>query len=177
MAPDTFTIIARVVKTHGLKGEVSVAPAATTSLSAFLGKRVWFVPPVNSVRDAVIETVRSTGKGELVRLSGVDHIDKAQLLCGRSLLVADVDLPTGWGEIEEEEDFEGFVVTDATHGLIGDIVETIHTGANDVWVVEGPLGEVLIPVIEQVVLDIDEGERTVLVRLLEGLLPDSGYDS
>ncbi len=57
-------------------------------------------------------------------------------------------------------------------GTWASCVETIITGANDVWVVDGAFGEVLIPVIDDVVLDIDEQERTIRVALLPGLLED-----
>ena len=62
-------------------------------------------------------------------------------------------------------------VVDEARGVLGEIVEVIVTGANDVWVVDGPFGEVLLPVIDDVVLDVDEEARTAQVRLLAG--PDA----
>jgi 16S rRNA processing protein RimM len=50
-------------------------------------------------------------------------------------------------------------------------VEVILTGANDVWVVDGPFGEILIPVIDDVVLGTEPEGETIVVRLLDGLMP------
>jgi len=51
------------------------------------------------------------------------------------------------------------------------------TGANDVWVVHGPYGEVLLPVIDDVVVSFDEDAETVMVTLLPGLLPEEAEEA
>lgn len=167
-----FAVIGHVHKTHGLKGEVSVAPAAETSLCCLVGLSVWFVPPPATIRSATIEGVRRGPKGELVQFSGVDSIQSASDLVDRDILVRSDELPDEWlGALQEEVDEIGFSVTDSVHGPLGAIVELIETGANDVWVLEGPFGEVLIPVIDDVVDEIDYEAGAVRVTLLPGLLP------
>jgi 16S rRNA processing protein RimM len=51
-------------------------------------------------------------------------------------------------------------------------VEVIETGANDVYVVQGPRGELLIPVIEDVVQELDLENQRMVVTLLPGLLDE-----
>ncbi len=46
----------------------------------------------------------------------------------------------------------------------------IETGANDVYIVQGPRGEVLLPAIDECILDIDFDNQTMPVHLLDGLL-------
>jgi 16S rRNA processing protein RimM len=175
MAPAPYVPLGRVVKTHGLKGEVSVKPAADLPFVLPEGLDVWFVPPPSGVRNGQIEDVRRGPKGPLVKVSGIDDITTAQKLVGSQMIAKAEDLPAIWtDEPEEEFEIEGIVVTDVVHGLLGEVVEVIETGANEVWVVHGPLGEVLLPVIDQVVLEVDEDARTATVRLLEGLLPGEG---
>ena len=59
---------------------------------------------------------------------------------------------------------------DERFGSLGTIVEIMSTPANDVWVVEGDrYGEVLIPVIEQVVLDLPD-TGTISVHVMDGLI-------
>ncbi len=171
-----FVPVGRVVKTHGLKGEVSVASAAEAPLSVLEGVSVWFVPPVGTVRSSRIEGVRPGPKGPIVKLEGIDSIDVARGLCNREILASRADLPDAWFDVEEEFDPVGLIVESETDGLIGTITELIITGANDVWVVEGPYGEVLIPVIDDVVLGLDDDGKTVWVSLLPGLLPEDGDD-
>jgi 16S rRNA processing protein RimM len=171
MEHEPFALVARVTKTHGLKGEVSVVATIETPLSVLVGCEVWFVPPPAGVRTAIVESVRPGPKGDLLTLSTVGDVDAAKTLVGREVLVSVDALPAGWDDLAAvEESFDGYTVRDAEHGLLGEIVETIVTGANDVWVVDGPLGQILIPVIDQVVIEIDESASSVEVLLLPGLL-------
>lgn len=152
-----------------------MAPAAGTSLAALIGVEVWFTPPAATARSARIRGVRPGPKGPLVAFEGVTDGSAARVLCGSELLVRTADVPPeAISTAEEPDDVTGYTMTDADHGLIGEIVDTIVTGANDVWVVDGPFGEVLVPVIKDVVLAIDDDERTVSVALLDGLLPEEG---
>jgi len=170
MEPEPFVVVGRISKTHGLKGEVSVANAIEAPLHCLEGLEVWFVPPPRGRRTAVVTGVRNGPKGTLLTFEGITSIDDAQALVGCSILVhgdAVTELPVE----HPEQDHIGYRVLDAVHGDLGTITEVIITGANDVWVVEGGFGEVLIPVIEDVVDLIDDGSRTVSVRLLPGLLP------
>lgn len=174
MSESPFVPIGRVVKTHGLKGEVSVAVAAGPPFVLSEGLAVWFVPPAPGLpREATITSVRPGPKGPLAAFSGVSGIDAASRLVGREILARADDLPDEVLD-EYESDMTGYSVTDVVHGSLGEVVETIVTGANDVWIVEGPLGEVLIPVIDDVVLEVDDVAEAISVRLLDGLLPGTG---
>lgn len=174
MSPETFVPLARVMKAHGIKGEVAVAPAADLPFVLPQGVEVWFVPPPAGPRSGRVESVRRGPKGPLVKVSGIDDLTTSARLVGCSLMVREADLPEGWADVEEEFDAVGMVVQDVERGYLGEVVETILTGANDVWVVHGPLGEVLLPVIDDVVVRIDEEENLIVVRALEGLLPEKG---
>ena len=62
------------------------------------------------------------------------------------------------------------VITDQGQNL-GRIKEIIVTGANDVYLVEPVEGkDILIPAIDQVVLDINQDEGKVLIHIIPGLL-------
>jgi 16S rRNA processing protein RimM len=176
MASELFTPVGRIVKTHGLNGEVSFMAFSDASLDALCGLDVWVVPPSTEVRVARFESWRPGPKGPIVTLSGVDSIDAARTIVGRELLARTDSVPEAW-EQELEDDFIGMRVNDAAHGDLGMIEDLIVTGANDVWVVSGPYGEVLIPVIDDVVLAVDHDAGSISVRLLPGLLPEEGENA
>ena len=174
MIPGPFVPLGRVVKTHGLKGEVSVKTDSALSLELPIDLEVWFVPPPVGLRSGRIQGVRPGPKGPLFKVSGVDDITTAASLVGTEILASAAEMPGDWNEsLEPEDDAVGLEVTDVRRGLLGQVVEVIVTGANDVWVIQGPLGEVLLPVIDDVVLDIDWNDRVASVRALAGLLPDA----
>jgi 16S rRNA processing protein RimM len=169
MDADAFIEIGRVARTHGLNGEVSVIVAGELLADRLVGLEVWFVPPPPGLRSARISGIRPGPKGPLFALDGVTGISEAQALRGCAVLARSVDVP----EVADAFSPVGFAVADSTRGLIGTVEDVIVTGANDVWVVQGPFGQVLIPVIDEVVREIDEEQMTIGVTLLPGLVEES----
>jgi len=53
---------------------------------------------------------------------------------------------------------------------LGQVVDVLATGANDVYVVRGPWGEVLLPAVDDVVLELDLELKRMVVHLLPGML-------
>lgn len=167
-----YTAYAVVVKTQGLKGEVVVSSTRGLPLSYMEGCEVRFVPPsLKEVNGASVQSVKEDWRGALVMFEGLDSVDVASGLVGRTVLVRTDDLPQ---EAVESGSLEGRRVVCVERGDIGVIEEEMVLPANDVWVVEGPYGEVLVPVIDQVVLDIPEdADEPIKVRLLPGLIEES----
>jgi 16S rRNA processing protein RimM len=60
------------------------------------------------------------------------------------------------------------VVTDLDEEL-GEISEVIETGSNDVYLVEGDSGQILLPAISSVVLEVNLEQSVMLVHLMDGL--------
>ena len=60
------------------------------------------------------------------------------------------------------------VVTDLDEEL-GKISEVIETGSNDVYLVEGDSGQILLPAISSVVLEVNLEQSVMLVHLMDGL--------
>lgn len=143
------------------------------SPSQLAGLEVWIVPPPES--GAVprrLSDLRPTGKGTIARITGVNEAADAHELSGRFLLTP--------GEEQEAEQIPGdeFLdvrVYDAQRGFLGMVEDIIVTGANDVLVLEGgPFGEVLLPVIDDVIGKLDVEAGTLQVTLLEGLIEEEG---
>ena len=110
----------------------------------------------------------------LITITGINKREEAAIHTG-----AEVSIPeTGLPEPQEGEyyykDLEGLaVVTDDGRNL-GTITSVFSAGGgNDVFEVRGPLGEVLIPVTEETILEVNIEDKFVKVHLLEGLLPDN----
>jgi 16S rRNA processing protein RimM len=58
-------------------------------------------------------------------------------------------------------------------GLLGKIKDILETGANDVYAVDAPkYGEILIPAIKEVILDVNIEKKEMQVKLLPGLIEE-----
>lgn len=171
MDASPFTAVARVVKTHGLDGEVQAEPLVrSVDASNLTGAELWPVPPRSVPRPLHVTDARPTGGGCLLAFYEVQDVSTAKRLVGTTLLGRASEFP----QQPEDDGYDvvGYEVVDEQRGGIGTIIEVLITGANDVWVVRGALGEVLVPVIDDVVVAIDRDKRIVSVRLLPGLIDE-----
>ena len=165
----SYKNIACVVRPHGKKGEVLVQPLRGLPFLLTEGLRVVLTPP--QLKGDRLRTVRSVsvrGDDALVSLSGIESIDDAEAFSGCFVLAAVDDLDLGPLDVAFD-DLIGRTVFDGRYGQVGRIVEVLETPANDVWVLHGGYGEVLLPVIEQVVDSIPQ-DGPIEVHVLDGLI-------
>ena len=105
----------------------------------------------------------------LLQLDGVTTRDAAQQLVGQAVTVPETAAPF----LEEGEYFHfqllGLYVLTEEHEELGQITEILETGSNDVYVVSGPGGEVLVPALADVVLEVRLDEGQMIVDLPDGL--------
>jgi len=164
---DEIIAVGKITGAHGIRGEVKLSPYASLDGAAW---NTVYVRSGKADRPMVVVRVRPNKGLLIIALQGVDDRNAAELLSGFELCMRKGDLP----ELADDEyyhaDLLGMaVVTDDGRDL-GLVREIIPTGGNDVFEVAGPLGEVLIPAIEDVVLDVDMDNGRIVVHLLEGLL-------
>lgn len=166
---ERYRAIARVAKTHGKRGEVVTVAVHGLPLVLDVGMDVYPVPPaLKGPRRYRVSSCVDGETGQLVAFTGVWSIDDASKLVGKTLLVAESQLPASFA-MHDVERLIGREVEDASRGPLGTIDEVMQGVANDVWVVRGPLGEVLIPVVDEMVLSVEEG-APVRVDLPQGLV-------
>ena len=124
------------------------------------------------MRVLTVTEVRGDGRYYYLRFAQVPSRAAAQELSRGELVVPQselIPLPAGHFYLHE---IVGLRVQDRRHGDLGRITEVLQPGSNDVYVTEGPLGQVLIPALKSVVLRIDPENCLMDVELPEGLLTD-----
>lgn len=100
----------------------------------------------------------------------LDHIDKAQALVKKKVYMPLSKMPERDEADFTYEDLVGFTVTDETHGELGEILEVNEYPQQFVATVLYKEKEILFPLNEDMIVEIDEDEKTLLVDLPEGLL-------
>ena len=162
--------IARVGKTHGSKGEVSVAPLRGLPFLLQPGMHVCLTPPsFNRDRFTTVECVAGSDDAPLVRFGCCSSLDDAEGIVGCHVLVSVDEVDIGPLDVAYDR-LVGRPVVDVRYGELGCVREVMETPANDVWVIDGGrYGEVLVPVIEDVVADIPH-DGPISVHIMDGLL-------
>ncbi len=121
-----------------------------------------------------IENVRPHSEGLIIKFREVGSPEEAARYRNQSVYVTAADRPAlPEGQYYEHQLLGFAVVNRDTRETIGSLSEIMRTGANDIYVVEREDGrEVLLPVIPDVVLELDVMQRTIWVHLLPGLMED-----
>jgi len=104
----------------------------------------------------------------LLHLNGVESRDEAEALHGQEILIEVAQRPRQEGEFFAREVI-GLKVRTIAGEELGEVVEILVTGANDVYVVKGDRGEILLPARVEVIKGIDVEAGTMTVELLPGL--------
>jgi 16S rRNA processing protein RimM len=169
--PDSaqYLDVGRIVAPFGLAGELRVMPL-TDFPERFAEMKTVLVG--ESHRRYRVLGARATRGQVLLKLRGVNDVNAAEALRGELLRVPLSEaMELGEGEYFWYQIIDAEVVTTAGQAL-GKVADIIKTGANDVYVVRGSRGEVLIPAIEDVVREVDVDAGRIVVELIPGLVDD-----
>lgn len=169
--PSDLVEIGRLVRRHGVRGEIRLLPYNPASSTLRPQQRVALTSSDGSgVEWARITALRRHQKFLLLRFADVESADDADRLVGRALAVPRDQLPA----LEEDEiyhcDLIGCRVVTEEQAELGTVDEILSTGSNDVLVVRGGGREYLIPWIDDVVADVDTAVARIVIRPLPGLL-------
>ncbi len=163
--------VGEITGTHGVHGEMRLNPWCDSPDFVKRFKTLYFDSCGNEPIGLV--SARPHGNVAILKLSGIDTVEKAQALRGKILYMkrSDAKLPDGKYFIAELLDC---VVKDADDPEIvyGRLSGVSQTGANDVWHVTNDKGEYLIPAIPSVVTDTDVEKGEVTIRPLKGIFDD-----
>lgn len=144
MAQRGFLILGRVVRPHGVRGEVKVACFAD-SWEPFRGVgRVWVGPPKGPFRPVGLEHALEQDRTVVMKLAGVETPEAAARLVGYEVTVPRASAPSLPDGIFYHYDILGLEVWEGDRSL-GTVREILETPAHDVYVVRGPAGEWMLP--------------------------------
>jgi 16S rRNA processing protein RimM len=166
---DGLIAVGRIVNTHGLRGELRVKLFNPESTAIHSGSEIVLRRDGNESSHRV-ETTRPHKRFLLVTLAGCGSIDAAEPLVGTELCVAKSELPPAGPDEIYHFDLVGMQVVTTTGEDLGEVVEVMAIDSNDVCIVRGDEGEHLIPMIADVVREIDREQRRLVIEPLPGLL-------
>ena len=154
-----FIEAGQIVTTHGVMGEMKILP--WTDGPEFLTE-------VKRVRiDGVeykIEKSRVQKNCNLLKLRGIDSMESAQAMRGKTVEVYRADLPE---ELIFAAELMGMNVY-ADGREVGQITDVLDYPGNKVYVVTGDQ-EYMIPAVKQFILSTDLDKNEMQVRLIEGM--------
>ena len=157
-----FVEAGEIVTTHGVKGEVKVLPWVDSPdiLCEFDRCRI-------DGREYDMESVRIQKTCNLVKLKGVDTMEAAQALRGKTVELYREDIDD---EVIFAAELIGVEVF-CDGELLGKIIDVLDYPGNSVYVVKGE-HEYMIPAVKQFVLSTDLEQNCMQVAIIEGMRSD-----
>ncbi len=166
--------VGRVVKAHGVSGEVVVEIRTDDPAARFAPGTTLRTKQSRGGGECshVVEAAREHGGRLLVRLAGVGDRAAADALRGSVFVVDSDDLPA----IDEPDTYydhqlEGLNVRTTTGQQVGVVAEVLHTAAGELLAVRrGDGGEVLVPFVSAIATSVSLDDRVIEIDPPEGLL-------
>lgn len=154
-----------VLGPHGTSGEVRVRVFSDVPHRFNPGESLC----CNGLSRRISASIPTHSNQVILKLEGIDSSESARDLVGQWLTAPPETSP----QLPEGEYFHyqliGLRVITSEGEELGEISEIIETGSNDVYVVSGEKGELLVPAIAQVVRNVDLANQVMVVSLLEGM--------
>lgn len=161
--PETAVTVGRINGVHGIRGEIKVEPLTDFPQRFQPGSRLW----VDGVPYDV-ERGRWQGRSVILKLRGVNTRNQAEAFPGQELRVPEA-APLPDADVYYVHDLIGLRVEDAGGEALGRLSDVFSTGSNDVYVVRGERGELLLPALDDVVKQIDVKAGRIVVAIPDGI--------
>ncbi|WP_248706560.1 ribosome maturation factor RimM [Convivina praedatoris] len=163
--------VGTIVNTHGIRGEVKLKATTDFAQERFAkGQLVYLDKDQSQYQELVIKASRPHKGMWLLTFENYADINLVEVFKGHDLYVSGSqrqDLAAGEYYYDQ---IIGCQVVDLNQTVLGEIIDIFTTGANDVWTVRLTTGkEGLIPVIPDVVKDVDVAQKRITIDVLEGL--------
>ncbi|MEO8538483.1 MAG: ribosome maturation factor RimM [bacterium] len=163
-----YTAVGRVLRPHALKGEMRVLVYSSTARNIQAGRPVY----LEGVRRTV-ERARPDHEQWILKLSGIGDRTTVERLRAELIEAADNDVLRDDDESFFLHELIGLKVVTTGGEDLGVVVEVLQSAGNDVYVVHGGRGEVLVPVIASVIERIDVSAGVISITPLAGMLDES----
>ncbi|MBE5899114.1 MAG: 16S rRNA processing protein RimM [Lachnospiraceae bacterium] len=161
--------VGTIIKTHGIRGEVKVYPL-TDDVNRFKKLKEVILEPEKDNIILEIEGVKFFKNLVILKFKGFDNINDIEMHTKKGIYVTRENAV----ECEEDEyfvaDLIGLDVVTDENEEFGKVKDVIHTGANDVYVIDYNDKEVLVPAIKQCIKDISIKDNKMTIHLMKGLI-------
>lgn len=165
-----FYFLGKIVKTSGYLGNL-VFFFDVDNIEYYKDLEAVFVDSFGELIPFAIQsiTIRNNNTA-FVKLEDVDAEEEAIALVGSDVLLPLSYLPPLSGNKFYYHEIIGFKVMDKKKGAIGHITSVIDQGPQDIFVIDYNGVEILLPINDDIILDVQREKRSIIVQAPEGLI-------
>lgn len=156
---DEYLLVGKVIKAHGLKGDIKAKPFADSPEKFINYSRLALIAEDGRMTKLLtVEKCRHQGKFVILKLETIDTKAEADLLNEMGVLISREELP----ELEADEfyldDIAGHVVRLVqSETVLGKIHGFFNNGAQEIMVIHDGENEYLVPLIDEIIVEVSDG--------------------
>ena len=175
VSPRDLVQVGFVFRPHGLEGELKIDPEHTDDPARFEELPTVFLgtQPHRVTRHAIASVrYQQTKRGTTVILGveGIDDRDDAEAVAKFKVFATEEALELEDGELFTHE-LIGWDVVAEDGTALGTVANLMQMPGQDMLVVRGPENEeTMIPAVDDFIVELDDDEGCITVRLIEGLM-------
>lgn len=168
-----FTEIGILLKPHGFKGKIELKLDYRLKDDSALAS--FFVEATPSPLPYFIEEIQKAPEKYIVKLEEIDNLEEAKRLKNKSVYCLEADFKN-YFEIEEAELYStdfliGLKLIDQKGNTLGEISDAFENTLDQIilqLIIDG--NEVLVPFVEDQIIEIDESSKSIKYNIPEGLI-------
>jgi 16S rRNA processing protein RimM len=168
--PPDLILVGIVARAHGNRGQVIVNPETDFPGERFAAGKVLVVEHGGQTTERRIASVRFHQGRPVVGFDGVGTMNDAENLAGAVLKVPASTLAPLPGGTYYRHDLVGCEVRDESDRTIGRVARVDGPLERSHLVIDGPRGEVMLPLVEAFCRRVDVAGRLIVVAPPDGLL-------
>jgi 16S rRNA processing protein RimM len=167
---DQMVLVGRIARPHGLHGQVVINPETDFVEERFrVGAKLWTRSSGGDEQLTVV-TMRVQGGRPVVGFEGFATIEDVEPLAGLDLRILEEELQALGEGFYYHHQLVGCVVDTLDGERVGSVVRVAGGSAGSLLEIDGPRGEVLIPLVDEICVEIDVRARRIRVNPPDGLL-------
>ena len=157
-----YLLIGEILKPQGLNGQVKLRPLTDDPRRFSALDHAYFCEH-GEYRRVTADAPAVRGEFAFLRLDGASSREDAEKQRGQKIYIDRDSAAVLNADANFIEDLIGCAVVGTDGSAIGKLTDIMQPGANDVYVIQTPRGELLLPALKAVVPSVDAEARVILV--------------
>jgi 16S rRNA processing protein RimM len=165
-----MVLVGRVARPHGLRGQVIVNPETDFVEDRFRTGAIFWTRSARGEEQLTVTSARVQNGRPVIGLEGFSAIEDVERLAGLELRVPEGELHPLDAGMYYHHQLIGCAVETVAGERVGHVVRVNGGAAGSLLEVDGPRGEVLIPLAVEICVEIDIAQKRIRIAPPEGLL-------
>jgi len=161
--------IGKVVRPHGIKGELVIRPQAVEDEEIFTDNVTYYLCAGEFEEQVLVTNIRWHKGDVLLKIDGIEDRNAAEEYRNCAVKIPDESLPELPQYTYFIDDVVGCTVVDSAGNALGEVGGVLPTGAVAVLEIQSPEGGWMLPAAFKFIKDVDLQKKEIIVELIDGL--------